>query len=95
MKKVFLLFIVGSVIPPVYSQVPYQLHFNKPALKSLFKANDTVGVKNRYHGMLTYIVTGVPYYRDGSKQVMYDCVDLNGKKWMRLPERSIKKKYNN
>lgn len=56
-----------------------------------YKQGDTVQVKNRYEpsGYVTYVIVG---RTPNVKQIMYDCRNLQGREFTRLPERSIKNK---
>lgn len=64
-----------------------------PAKICLYKPNDTVGVKDSRDGYRIYIITSNGYHRNSKKQVMYDCVDMNGREWYYLPELGIKQVY--
>jgi hypothetical protein len=91
MKKSFLLIAIVALALVSLAQTSARTQKVKVTAHNARYANgDTVGVKDRKLGYRVYIIKGPGYYRDHSKQVVYDCVDLKGKPWYRLAENGIK-----
>lgn len=94
MKKSILLLaftVLASMASAQTSKGTQAIKITAPDAK--YHNNDSVAVRRLKGELESFVIIGNGYYRDHSKQVVYDCEAMDGTCWYRLPERSIKIKF--